>query len=121
MNPMTNEDELYWPLVIRGFGSVMMFLPMSMATFGAVPVKDVAKATGIYNLSRQLGGSIGIAVLTTVLSSRSPFHRAVIVEKLGVSDVATTERLRLLTSGFMAKGATRRRPNARRWWFWTAP
>jgi MFS transporter, DHA2 family, multidrug resistance protein len=48
----------------------MMFLPMSMATFGAVPVKDVSKATGIYNLSRQLGGSIGIAVLTTVLAAR---------------------------------------------------
>lgn len=104
MNPQTNEDELYWPLIIRGFGTVMMFLPMSMATFGAVPVKDVAKATGIYNLSRQLGGSIGIAVLTTLLSSRSAFHRSVLIEKLGSSDVATAERLHALTAGFMAKG-----------------
>jgi DHA2 family multidrug resistance protein len=104
MNPQTNEAELFWPLIIRGFGTVMMFLPMSMATFGAVPVKDVSKATGIYNLSRQLGGSIGIAVLTTLLSSRSAFHRSVIVEKLGISDVGTAERLRALTAGFMAKG-----------------
>lgn len=104
MNPQTNEDELFWPLIVRGFGTVMMFLPMSMATFGAVPVKDVSKATGLYNLTRQLGGSIGIAVLTTVLSSRTAFHRSVLVEKLGVSDVATAERLRALTAGFMAKG-----------------
>jgi len=104
MNPQTNEDELFWPLIIRGFGTVMMFLPMSMATFGAVPVHEVSKATGLYNLTRQLGGSIGIAVLTTVLSSRTAFHRSVLVEKLGSSDVATAERLRALTAGFMSKG-----------------
>ena len=104
MNPMTGEDQLFWPLIIRGFGTVMMFLPMSMATFGAVPVKDVSKATGLYNLTRQLGGSIGIAVLTTVLSSRSAFHRSVLVEKLGMSDVATAERLRALTNGFISRG-----------------
>jgi DHA2 family multidrug resistance protein len=89
LNPQTNEEALFWPLVIRGFGTVCMFLPMSMATFGGVPVKDVSKATGLYNLTRQLGGSIGIAVLTTLLSSRTAFHRSVLVEKLGTSDVAT--------------------------------
>ena len=104
MNPQTNEESLFWPLIIRGFGTVMMFLPMSMATFGAVPVKDVSKATGIYNLARMLGGSIGIAILTTLLSSRTAFHRAVLVEKLGASDVATAERLHMMSGAFMAKG-----------------
>ena len=69
-----------------------------------IPVKDVAKATGLYNLTRQLGGSIGIAVLTTLLASRTAFHRAVLVEKLGQTDVATVERVRQLTAGFVAKG-----------------
>jgi DHA2 family multidrug resistance protein len=104
MNPQTGSDSLFWPLIVRGFGTVMMFLPMSMATFGSIPVKDVGKATGLYNLTRQMGGSIGIAVLTTVLSSRTAFHRAVLVEKLGVSDVATAERVSALTHGMMAKG-----------------
>lgn len=104
LNPQTNESELFWPLIIRGFGTVAMFLPMSMATFASVPVKDVAKATGLYNLTRQLGGSIGIAVLTTVLSSRTAFHRSVLVEKLGISDVSTLERVRAIAGSFMAKG-----------------
>jgi DHA2 family multidrug resistance protein len=104
LNPQTNDSELFWPLIVRGFGSVAMFLPMSMATFGSVPVKDVGKATGLYNLTRQLGGSIGIAVLTTMLASRSAFHRSVLVEKLGASDVATAERVHALTSSFVAKG-----------------
>ena len=104
LNPQTNEESLYFPLIVRGFGTVAMFLPMSMATFGGVPVKDVAAATGLYNLTRQLGGSIGVAVLTTVLASREAFHRSVLVEKLGASDLPTLERLHALTSGFMAKG-----------------
>jgi len=104
LNPQTSESELFWPLIIRGFGTVAMFLPMSMATFANVPVKDVAKATGLYNLTRQLGGSIGIAVLTTVLSSRTAFHRSVLVEKLGVNDLASVERVHALTGGFMSKG-----------------
>lgn len=104
LNPQTNEQELFWPLIIRGFGSVAMFLPMSMATFSSIPVKDVSKATGLYNLTRQLGGSIGVAVLTTVLSSREAFHRSVLVEKLGATSTATLERLHALTAGFMAKG-----------------
>lgn len=104
MNPQTNEEQLFWPLIVRGFGTVMMFLPMSMATFGNLPVKDVAKATGLYNLTRQLGGSIGIAILTTLLSSRTAFHRSVLVEKLGVNDVATAERLRTMSGAFTARG-----------------
>lgn len=104
LNPQTNEEELFWPLIIRGFGTVAMFLPMSMATFGGVPVKDVAKATGLYNLTRQLGGSLGIAVLTTVLSSREAFHRSVLVENLGITDVATQARVHGMSSGFVARG-----------------
>jgi MFS transporter, DHA2 family, multidrug resistance protein len=104
LNPSTNEDELFWPLIIRGFGTVAMFLPMSMATFTGVPVRDVAKATGLYNLTRQLGGSLGIAVLTTLLSSRQAFHRSVLVENLSVTDVATQARIHSLSAGFQAHG-----------------
>jgi DHA2 family multidrug resistance protein len=105
MNAQTGEGDLFWPLVIRGFGTVMMFLPMSMAVLGPIPVKDIAAATGLYNLTRQLGGSLGIAILTTLLSSRQAFHRAVLVEKLGISDLATQTRLAQLTAGFQASGA----------------
>lgn len=105
LNPQTGEDALFWPLVIRSFGTVAMFMPMSMATFGGVPLHDVGKATGLYNLTRQLGGSIGIALLTTLLSSRQAFHRSVLVEKVSISDTNTTQRLHDLGAGLMAKGS----------------
>ncbi len=105
LTPTTGQEDLFWPLMIRGFGTVFMFLPMSMAVLGPIPVKDISAATGLYNLTRQLGGSIGIAILTTMLSSRQAFHRAVLVEKLGVSDFSTQQRLQQLTAGFRASGS----------------
>ena len=104
LGPQTSANDLFWPLIIRGFGTVLMFLPMSMAALGTVPVAEVSNASGLYNLTRQLGGSIGIAILTTILSSREAFHRAVLVEKLGISDVNTLRRLETLTAGMVAKG-----------------
>lgn len=104
ITPLTGTEHLFWPLIIRGFGTVLMFLPMSMAALGSIPVKDVAKATGLYNLTRQLGGSLSIAILTTVLSSRQAFHRAVLVEKVSATDPQVLARLQGMTAQFVAKG-----------------
>jgi DHA2 family multidrug resistance protein len=104
LSPQTGPDQLYWPLILRGAGTVMMFLPLSLATLSPVPKKDIAAASGFYNLTRQLGGSIGIAVLTTLLAQRQAFHHARLSEYISVYNPAALERLRMLTSGFMSKG-----------------
>jgi len=101
----TGADDFFWPLIIRSVGTVCMFLPLNMATLGPIPKKDIAKASGFFNLTRQLGGSIGVALLTLLLTQRQAFHRAVLVEKMASSDPAVLERIRMLTGGFMAKGA----------------
>jgi len=106
LSPQTGADDLFWPLIIRAFGTVMMFLPLSMATLGPIPQKDVAAASGFYNLTRQLGGSVGVALLTTLLAQRQAFHRAVLVEKLGSIAPETLTRVAQLTAGFQAKGFT---------------
>ena len=56
-----------------------MFLPLSLATLGDLPKDKVASGAGFYNLTRQLGSSIGIATITTVLAYREAVHRAVLV------------------------------------------
>jgi DHA2 family multidrug resistance protein len=61
INPDTGASDLFWPLVFRGLGSAMMFLPLSIATLGSLPKHEVPAASGFYNLTRQLGGSFGIA------------------------------------------------------------
>src|SRR5258708_4251189 len=82
ITPAPGAAVLFWPLFDRGLGSAMMFLPLSIATLGSIPKRDVPAASGFYNLTRQLGGSLGIAILTTMLSRREAVHRAALVEHI---------------------------------------
>ena len=104
LSPMTGEDHLFWPLIIRSFGTVLMFLPLNMATLGPIPKKDMSAASGFFNLTRQLGGSVGVALLTTLLADRQAFHRAVLVEKVAADAPATMERMRAYVGLFLSKG-----------------
>ncbi|MES1173458.1 MAG: DHA2 family efflux MFS transporter permease subunit [Myxococcales bacterium] len=101
----TGSDDFFWPLIIRSVGTVAMFLPLNMATLGPIPKKDIAAASGFFNLTRQLGGSIGVALLSLLLTQRQAFHRGVLVEKMASSDPALLDRLHTLSGAFMAKGA----------------
>lgn len=104
LSPQSGADDLFWPLIIRSFGTVMMFLPLNMATLGPIPKKDISAATGFYSLTRQLGGSIGVALLATLLSQRQSFHRAILVEKLDAADPHVLERLAAFTAAFTSRG-----------------
>ncbi len=104
LSPMSGEPSLFWPLMTRSIGTALMFLPLSMATMGPIPKKDISAATGFYNLTRQLGGSIGVALLSTLLERREAFHRAVIVEKLASSDPNVISRIGMYTQKFLGLG-----------------
>lgn len=104
LSPQTGAASLFWPLILRSFGTVLMFLPLNMATLGPIPKEDIGKATGFFSLTRQLGGSIGVAVLSTLLERRQAFHRAVIVEKLSSIGAETLDRVRMYSQKFLALG-----------------
>ncbi len=93
INPDTSARSLFWPLFLRGLGSVCMFLPLSLATLGDLPKDKVASGAGFYNLTRQLGSSIGIAVITTVLAYREAVHRTVLVVHEGEGNPGMIRRL----------------------------
>jgi DHA2 family multidrug resistance protein len=104
INPSTGRDALFWPLLWRGVSVVMMFLPLSLATLGPLPKEDIPAGSGFYNLTRQLGGSIGIALLATVLDRRHAFHRAVLAEHVTPYDPQTQERINTLMGAMQHRG-----------------
>ncbi|MEH1935173.1 MAG: DHA2 family efflux MFS transporter permease subunit [Nostoc sp.] len=104
ITPQTGTDDLFWPLVWRGGFTVLMFLPLSLAVLGPLPKQDVSAGSGFYNLTRQLGGSIGIALLTTLLDRRETFHRAILLAKLSPYDLETNQRLDLLNGALQSQG-----------------
>jgi DHA2 family multidrug resistance protein len=104
LTPQTSGDDLFWPLIIRSIGTVFMFLPLQLAALGPVPKEKVAAATGFFNLTRQLGGAVGVAILTTMLEKRAAFHRSVLVEKMASNDPGTLDRVAAFTQAMVAKG-----------------
>jgi DHA2 family multidrug resistance protein len=102
LNPDTGSDQFYWPLIWRGFGTVIMFLPLSIATLGALPKKDVASGSGFFSLTRQLGGSIGIAGITTLVAKMQFVHRAQLIYDVSDLNPAYPERLSANTAYFNA-------------------
>jgi DHA2 family multidrug resistance protein len=95
LSPLTGEADLAVPLMIRSVGTVLMFLPLNMATLSPIPKKEISAASGFFSLTRQLGGSIGVALLATLLESRQAFHRVRLVEHVVPWDPKTMERMRL--------------------------
>lgn len=104
LSPQTGEEDFFWPLLIRGAGMVFMFLPLTMATLGPLPKEDIPAASGFFNLTRQMGGSIGVALLSTMLSNRVAFHAATVSEHLVSTDPNVLSRLDQLTHFFQSKG-----------------
>lgn len=60
--------DVFWPRVVQGFALGFMFVPLTTIALSDVPVPELANATGVFTLLRQLGGSLGIAILTTMLT-----------------------------------------------------
>jgi DHA2 family multidrug resistance protein len=71
---LTEHYAIMVSLYIRGFSMGLMFTPLSTISLSQVPREKMAQASGIFNVIRQLGGSFGVAILATVLSSRISFH-----------------------------------------------
>ena len=102
----TGYSQMFWPLVLRGAAMGFLFVPLTLATLIGLKGKDLADGTGLFNLARTVGGSAGIAVLSTLLDRRMAFHRAILVEHVNLYNPATIIRLRTLEAGFLAKGSS---------------
>jgi DHA2 family multidrug resistance protein len=88
----SGEADLLWPQIFRGVALGLMFVPLSLATLRGLPPEDMLQGAGLYNLSRQIGGSMGIAIHAYLSESISPFN------------VATQQRLQSLAGGLAARG-----------------
>lgn len=106
ISPQTSDADFFWPLIVRSFGTVLMFLPLTLSTLGPIPKKDIAAATGFFSLTRQLGGSIGVALLSTLLARRQAFHRSVLIEKVSADSSLAMERLGALQAFLVGKGSS---------------
>ena len=77
-----------WPRIVLGVGMGFFFIPLTTLTMSGIKKEDMGNATAIFNLLRNLGGSFGVAFVTTMLSRRAQFHQFRLVEYLTPFDTA---------------------------------
>jgi len=103
-NLTTDFWTFVWPRVFLGFGMGMTFIPLTTLTLSHIPKENMTEATSLYNLLRNLGGSVGIAMTTTLLSRRAQFHQTRLVEHLSPLDPGYVISHDRLASVLSAKG-----------------
>ncbi|TCC93831.1 DHA2 family efflux MFS transporter permease subunit [Pedobacter frigiditerrae] len=102
----SGTDDFFWPLVIRGFGMALLFVPLTTLAMQDLSGPEIGQGSGLNNMSRQLGGSFGIAALTTLIHLRAGGHRANLLTNINDYNPAFTQKLNGLISNFMSRGAS---------------
>jgi DHA2 family multidrug resistance protein len=100
------EADARVPLIIRGLAMGLLFTPINNAAFGSIDPRQAQQASGLVNLSRQLGGSFGIAILSTYLSQHVQYHRADLVANTVAGSPAFDQRFQGAYNMLVAHGAS---------------
>jgi DHA2 family multidrug resistance protein len=96
LNLQISMWQVIWPSVLNGVAISFIFVPLTTSTMGYLPQAQIGNATGIFNLMRNLGGSLGIALVSTLLVRRAQVHQALMVGHLTPYDPVYQDRLTAL-------------------------
>jgi DHA2 family multidrug resistance protein len=101
-------DMDYWalalPRLVQGIAVGFIFVPLSTLTLATIRRDKLVNATAVYGMMRNIGGSVGIATVTTLLAQRSQFHQATLVSHINVWDPETRARMATWTHHFATQG-----------------
>ena len=89
----SSTDDTFWPMLIRGASIGFLFVPVNQMAIGSLAPEDVNEGTGLIGLGRQLGGSIGIAIVATTLQNNDNINRANLVSYINTTSTAYLSRL----------------------------
>jgi len=95
--------ELMLPLALRGVGTMMSMVPVNQLALGTLPPARIKNASGLYNLMRNLGGAVGLALINTLVTDRSAAHRLHLAESAGWGRAGATAWLDSVTAGMTAR------------------
>jgi DHA2 family multidrug resistance protein len=104
MDATTGYDQLLLSQIVRAFGQPFVMLTLSNFAMNGIQPKDMPSASSLINMTRNLGGSIGIALLATALTTREHFHSQRLGESVSNFALATQDRLASMTQSFIGQG-----------------
>ncbi|HSZ31869.1 MAG TPA: hypothetical protein VK772_01085, partial [Puia sp.] len=102
----TPAQDFYWMLVIRGVGLPLLFIPITSLSLSSLKGPEIGQGVAFTGMMRQVGGSFGVALITTFMARQNMFHRSTLVSKLDVNNPAVIDHVHAIQQGFIAKGQT---------------
>ena len=102
----SGRGDFFWPLILRGAGLGLLFVPLTTMALSGLRGKDIAQGAGLTNMMRQLGGSFGVALVATFIQFRSWTHRVNLLSHVSMYDETVRERIAATTRGMMAGGSS---------------
>lgn len=100
----SGTGDFFWPLIVRGIGMSILFVPLTTLALQDLPPADMGQGTGLNNMMRQLGGSFGIAILTTMIHIKSSTVWGNLITYMNPYNPAFVQRRQQIIQGFMSKG-----------------
>jgi MFS transporter, DHA2 family, multidrug resistance protein len=97
-------DQLFWANIVRAFGQALVMTPLSAVASAGIEAENAGSASGLFNMTRNLGGAIGIAVLQTLITKREQFHSNILMNSVSSFNEATRQRIADLTHYFQTHG-----------------
>lgn len=100
----TGADAFFWMLIVRGIGMGMLFIPITTLALSSLKGQQIGQGAAFTGMMRQLGGSFGVAAITTFMSRQNMVHRSDLVSQLDINNPEVQQRVHGLQAGFMSKG-----------------
>jgi DHA2 family multidrug resistance protein len=97
--------QLFWPNIVRAIGQAVILAPLAGIATAGIERRFAASASALFNMTRNLGGAIGIAALETFLTKREQFHSNILSAAVSELDQATRLRIAQMTQYFASRGA----------------
>lgn len=96
--------ELLLPQIMRGVGIMMAMVPVNNIALGTLPPERLKNASGLFNLTRNLGGAVGLALINTLLDHRTDLHISRLHDRVNWGNAVAVETLNMLTQKFQGAG-----------------
>ncbi len=104
LTPDTGSESFFWMLIARGIGLGLLFIPITALSLSTLKGQEIGQGAAFTGMMRQLGGSFGVAAITTFLTRQNMVHRNDLVSHLDINNPMVMQRLNMIKQGFMAKG-----------------
>jgi DHA2 family multidrug resistance protein len=105
LNLQAGYWDIFWPQFLQGMGMALLFVPLTTVSMANIPPQRMGYATSLFNLMRNLGGSVGIAITGTLLTRHRQVAGAYLGEHVTASDPISQAMLQQAIASFMAAGA----------------